>query len=46
MQQLQEIINLIDKSIKEDLNNFITWWWIICDNYNDEVDELRNLINY
>lgn len=45
MQQLQQIIDLIDKSIKEDANNLIMWWWIINDNYDKEVDELRNLVN-
>lgn len=45
MQTLKQIINLIDKSIKEDANNLIMWWWIICDNYDSQVDELRNLVN-
>lgn len=45
MQQIQEIINLIEKSIKSDPNNLIMWWNIIKDGYNWEVDELRNLIN-
>lgn len=46
MKQLKEIINLIEKSIKNDANNLITWWWIICDNYDSEVDNLRNLVNH
>jgi len=45
MQQLNDIISLIDKSIKTDANNLITRWWIINDNYDSEVDELRNLVN-
>lgn len=45
MQQIQDIINLIDKSIKEDANNLIMWWNIIKDSYDSEVDELRDLIN-
>lgn len=45
MQQLQQIIDLIDKSIKEDANNLIMWWWIINDGYDKEVDELRNFVN-
>lgn len=45
MQQIQEIINLIEKSIKSDTNNLIMWWNIIKDGYNWEVDELRDLIN-
>ncbi len=45
MQQLQKIIELIDKSIKIDANNLIMGGWIINDNYDQEVDELRNLVN-
>lgn len=46
MKQLKEIINLIEKSIKNDANNLITWWWIICDSYDSEVDNLRNIVNH
>lgn len=45
MQQIQNIINLIDKSIKIDASNLIMWWNIINDNYDSEIDELRDLIN-
>lgn len=44
MQKIKEIIDLIDKSIKTDPNNLITWWNIIKDGFNDEVDEHRDLI--
>lgn len=46
MQQLQQIIDLIGKSIKVDANNLIMWGWIIEDNFDSEVDELRNLVNH
>lgn len=45
MQVLQDIIDLIDKSIKLDANNLITWGGIIQDNYDSEIDDLRNFIN-
>jgi len=45
MQQLREVIDLIDKSIRDDSNNLITWWWIIKDNFDTQVDELRSIIN-
>ncbi|MDD5769841.1 MAG: DNA mismatch repair protein MutS [Candidatus Gracilibacteria bacterium] len=46
MQTIQDIIDLIDKSIKADANNLITGGGIICDNFDNEVDELRNFINH
>ncbi len=45
MQSLQEIISLIDLSIKTDANNLIMWGWIIEDGFDNEVDELRKLVN-
>lgn len=46
MQSLQEIILLIDSAIKVDANNLITGWWIIQDGFDNEIDELRNLVNH
>ncbi len=46
MQQLKNIIDLIDKSIKEDANNLVMWWNIIADNYDKEIDELRDFVNH
>lgn len=45
MQELKNIIKLIDDSIKNDANNLIMFWWIIKDWFDNEVDELRNLVN-
>ncbi len=45
MQEIQKIIDLLDKSIKEDPNNLITWWEIIKDWYDEKVDEYREIIN-
>ncbi len=46
MQEIQEIIELIDKSIKEDPNNLITWGHIIEDWFDEEVDEYRKVIDH
>lgn len=45
MQKILELINLLDNSIQEDPNQMITAGWIIKDNYNDEVDSYREIIN-
>lgn len=45
MEQIKKIIDLIDKSIKDDPNNNITEWNIITDWYDSEVDEMRSFIN-
>ena len=45
MQQLIDIINFIDKSIKDDANNLVTWGNIIKDWYDSEIDELRSFVN-
>ena len=45
MQDIINIISLIEKSIKEDWENIITWWNIIKDWYSDEIDMLRDRIN-
>ncbi|NUJ98190.1 DNA mismatch repair protein MutS [Candidatus Gracilibacteria bacterium] len=44
MQDLQELIKLIDDAIKEDASPLITEGNIIKDGYDEEVDELRNII--
>lgn len=46
MQHLQEIIDLIESSIKEDANNLITGGGIIQDLFDTEVDELRKLVDH
>jgi|GEM_PF-5488197 DNA mismatch repair protein MutS len=46
MQSLQEIISLIDSAIKVDANNLITGGGIIQDGFDNEIDELRNLVNH
>lgn len=45
MNNIQEIIKLLDSSIKEDANNNIMWWNIIADGYDEVVDDLRSVIN-
>ncbi len=45
MQEIQNIIDLIDKSIKENPENSLTWGEIIADNYDSKVDEYRHTIN-
>lgn len=45
MQDIINIISLIDKSIKEDGENIITWWNIIKDWYKEEIDKIRDRIN-
>lgn len=45
MQDIVNIIDLIEKSIKEDGENMITWWNIIKDWYNEEIDKIRDRIN-
>ena len=44
MEKIASIIDLIDKAILEDPSNIITWWNIIADGYDDEVDSCRGLI--
>ncbi len=45
MQDIINIIDLIEKSIKDDGENLITWWNIIKDWYSEKIDEIRNKIN-
>lgn len=44
MQEIKDIINLIEASIKEDPNNLITWWNIIKSWFDSEIDEIRWLV--
>lgn len=46
MKELKKIIELIDSSIKKDANNILQWWGIIESGYDNEVDELRNLVDH
>jgi len=45
MQDILSIIDLIDKSIKIDGENLITWWNIIKDWYDTEIDKIRDRIS-
>ena len=45
MKNIINIIDLIDRTIKEDAENNIMWWEIIADNFDEKVDSYRNLIN-
>lgn len=45
MQSLQEIISLIERAVKPDANNLLTAGGIISDNFDSEIDHLRNLVN-
>lgn len=45
MENIKNIIDLIDISIKEDAENNIMWWEIIADKFDEKVDHYRNLIN-
>ncbi len=44
MQFLDEVINLIDKSIKEDAENIITAWNIIKDGFDTSIDSDRKIV--
>ena len=45
MKKILNIIDLIDKSIKQDWVNTLTSWWIINDWYDKQVDKYRTIIN-
>ncbi len=45
MESIKNIIDLLDKSIKENPENSLTSWEIIADWYDEKVDEYRDLIN-
>jgi len=45
VENIKNIIDLIDISIKEDAENNIMWWEIIADKFDEKVDHYRNLIN-
>jgi DNA mismatch repair protein MutS len=44
MQKIQNIIDLIEKSIKEDPEILLTTGNIIKDNYDEKVDEYRKIL--
>ena len=43
MKEIQKIIDLLDKSIKEDPNNLITWGDIIKDGFDEKVNKSKKL---
>lgn len=45
MENIKNIIDLIDIAIKEDAENNIMWWEIINDNFDEQVDHYRKLVN-
>jgi len=45
VEKIKNIINLIDEAIKVDAEANIMWWEIIADDYDEEVDKYRWLIN-
>lgn len=45
MQDIQNIINLLERAIKENPDNSLTSWDIIADNYDSIVDEYRDILN-
>ncbi len=44
MDQIENIIHLIDKTLKEDADNTITWGNIIADGFDTQVDQYRKII--
>ena len=44
MQKIQNIINLIDESIKEDADLLLTWWNIIKSDFDDQVKKYRDIL--
>lgn len=45
MEDIVKIIDLLEKSIKENTQNSLTSWDIIAENYDSKVDEYNDLIN-
>ena len=45
MQKIQDIIDLIDKSIKDEPELLLTGWNIIKDWFDNQVDEYRDILN-
>ncbi len=45
MKRIKNIIDLIDKAIKDEPDIALTWWNIIKDSYDSKVDEYRNILN-
>lgn len=44
LESIKDLIALIDWAIKEDPSNLITWWNIIKNWYDSEVDEIRDIL--
>lgn len=44
MKNLQKIIDLLEKSIREDSENSLTSWWIIKDWYDKKVDSYNDIL--
>ncbi len=44
MEKLQKIVDLLEKSIKENGENSLTAWEIIADSYDEKVDEYREIL--
>ncbi len=45
MQKIQDIIDLIEKSIKDEPDLLLTWWNIIKDWFDSRVDEYRDILD-
>ena len=45
MENIKNIIDLIDGSIRDDAELNIMWWWIIKDWFDEQVDYFNQLIN-
>jgi DNA mismatch repair protein MutS len=45
VENIKNIIDLIDIAIKEDAESNIMWWEIISDNFDEQVDHYRKLVN-
>lgn len=45
MENIKNIIDIIDKAIKDDAELNIMWWWIIKDWFDEQVDHFSWLIN-
>jgi len=45
LQDIENIIDLLERAIKENPENSLTSWEIIADNYDSIVDDYRNILN-
>ncbi len=46
IKNIQKLVDLLDRSIKQDAENSLTSGGIICDGYDPKVDEYRNTISH